>query len=458
MLVRFGLLWWLLLAVAAQVLARKHVRSNDSGSFYQPPNGYESAEPGTILRARQIDVAAFGIMNIKVKGYQLLYRTNGHKPDMPSTTVTTVLVPHNYAKDKLIAAGVYEDSYSSECAPSQVLKRNAHVFKNVAISYQELFFTTLLNEGWVVTVPDHEGPDNAFTSGFVEGRAILDGIRATLAFDELGLHENAKVIGYGYSGGALATGWAASLHNKYAPELHVVGWSMGGTVTRVRDWLRYIDGTSGAGFALASIGGLSSSIPALHWIQDNLTEKGRKALKKSSHRCMYENLWTTSGTRFISDEYFDGGSSFFENDGVNAELDRLDLGGNPKLVPRSPVFMFHAKNDDVVPYQHALDTFHAWCDQGANVHLLTNTGWEMEHTNTEIMNLPNVLFFMRDRFEGRIWGSECKSDSIMDPYLDPFVLGQSLSQTMVQVMNLLGSRIGPKDSILKNKLQKHQEP
>lgn len=39
----------------------------------------------------------------------------------------------------------------------------------------------------IVTVPDKEGRKNAFASGHVEGRQILDGIRATLAFDKLNL-------------------------------------------------------------------------------------------------------------------------------------------------------------------------------------------------------------------------------------------------------------------------------
>jgi len=448
----------LLFAVATQALASKHMRIRDSVSFYEAPRGYENSAPGTILKARQIQPASFGAFPIGVSGYQLLYRTNGHDKNTSSATVTTVLVPDNFDKDKLVVAGVYEDSYSSDCAPSRALRWNGRVFKNLPISYQTLFFMTLLNEGWVVTVPDHEGPQNAFTSGFVEGHAILDAVRATLSFDQLGMQKHAKVIGYGYSGGALATGWAASLHNHYAPELNIVGWSMGGTVARVQDWLQYIDGTNGAGFAVAGIGGLSASIPELHWIQERLTPKGRWTLEMSSRMCMYENLWTHPGKRFISDEYFQGGSGFFQNQGVNAALSKLNLGSNPNLTPRAPVFMFHAKNDRVVPYEYAHSTYQAWCSQGANVHLLTNTGWEMAHTNTEPLNLANVLFFMRDRFAGRIWGSSCKADSISDPVLDPFVLGQSMVQVVQQVIDLLGKRIGPRDWILKQKLEKNREP
>jgi hypothetical protein len=38
-----------------------------------------------------------------------------------------------------------------------------------------------------------------------------------------------SIVGVGYSGGAIATGWAAALQGNYAPELNVKGWSAGGT-------------------------------------------------------------------------------------------------------------------------------------------------------------------------------------------------------------------------------------
>ena len=65
---------------------------------------------------------------------------------------------------------------------------------------------------------------------------------------------------------------------------------------------------------------------------------------------------------------------------------------------------------------------------------------------------------MRDRFAGRIWGSSCKADSVLDPYLNPLVLGQGVAEYVQQVIDLLGTRIGPNDWILKQKLEKGQEP
>jgi hypothetical protein len=41
--------------------------------------------------------------------------------------------------------------------------------------------------GWTITIQDYEGPNAAFIAGRLEGRGVLDGIRATLNFPKLGL-------------------------------------------------------------------------------------------------------------------------------------------------------------------------------------------------------------------------------------------------------------------------------
>ena len=60
--------------------------------FYQPPSGYQYAEPGTVLRTRDVELAFLGLIPQPVQAIQLLYRTmdmNGQ----PEAAVTTVIVP-----------------------------------------------------------------------------------------------------------------------------------------------------------------------------------------------------------------------------------------------------------------------------------------------------------------------------------------------------------------------------
>ena len=60
--------------------------------FYEPPPGYHHAEPGTVLRSRDVELALFGLIPQRVSATQLLYRTTD-MDGQPEATVTTVLVP-----------------------------------------------------------------------------------------------------------------------------------------------------------------------------------------------------------------------------------------------------------------------------------------------------------------------------------------------------------------------------
>lgn len=94
---------------------------------------------------------------------------------------------------------------------------------------------------------DYQGPNSAFSAGRLEGRAVLDSVRATLAFSTLRLAKDVKVGLWGYSGGGIAMGWASALQPQYAPELNIVGAAHGGTPTNLTATTEFLEGTSGAG-------------------------------------------------------------------------------------------------------------------------------------------------------------------------------------------------------------------
>lgn len=89
-----------------------------------------------------------------------------------------------------------------------------------------------------------------FLSGALEGMGVLDGMRAVANFkDTLDLSSaQPMIVGTGYSGGAIATGWAASLQPSYAPELDIKGWAHGGTPANLTGTLLYINNTPFSGF------------------------------------------------------------------------------------------------------------------------------------------------------------------------------------------------------------------
>lgn len=72
--------------------------------------------------------------------------------------------------------------------------------------------STGLAKGWFVNVPDYEGPLASFTAGVLSGHSTIDSIRAVFNTRKvLGLAKDAPYAMWGYSGGALASEWAAEL-------------------------------------------------------------------------------------------------------------------------------------------------------------------------------------------------------------------------------------------------------
>src|SRR6202795_126888 len=73
----------------------------------------------------------------------------------------------------------------------------------------------------------------------------LDSIRAAFNSSTVGLPDDAKVAMLGYSGGAIATEWAAELASTYAPDVNarMVGAAMGGVLVDPAHNLHYVEGT-----------------------------------------------------------------------------------------------------------------------------------------------------------------------------------------------------------------------
>jgi hypothetical protein len=197
--------------------------SNDP--FYSAPWGYEHAAPGHVFRSRPVTLALNGLVPLPgTKGYQVLYRTTGSVDNIPFVTVTTIFVPGNADHSKLVGYATPEDADNINCAPSYNFQEGSNNTDSTASDVAQIELYLL--KGWIVSSPDYEGPQSSYGAGKVSGYSVLDGLRATINF--LGL-KNPSVAIYGYSGGAIATGWAAALAPSYARELRIVGAATGGT-------------------------------------------------------------------------------------------------------------------------------------------------------------------------------------------------------------------------------------
>ena len=119
----------------------------------------------------------------------------------------------------------------------------------------------LLDQGYYVVSPDYEGPKLTFTIGKQSGQAVLNSIRAALKSGKItNIKDDAKVVMWGYSGGSLASGWAAALQPSYAPELggNLLGAALGGFVTNITATAQATDGTVFAGIVANALGGVAN--------------------------------------------------------------------------------------------------------------------------------------------------------------------------------------------------------
>src|ERR1700757_3269279 len=250
--------------------------------FYQPPSGFQHAEPGTVLRSRDVELAFLGLIPQRTKATQLLYRTtdlNGQA----EATVTTVIVPAHVAEGQVCPLLSYQcaiDAVTSRCFPSYAMRRRAKALGSLA-QLELVLVAAAVAEGWAVSVPDHEGPGGAWGAPYEPGYRVLDGIRAALSSERLNVSPSAPIGLWGYSGGGLASAWAAEMCGDYAPELNIVGAVLGSPVGDLGHTFRRLNGSHMAGLPALVVAALADIYPDLNAvIQEHVNEEGKTLLQR----------------------------------------------------------------------------------------------------------------------------------------------------------------------------------
>lgn len=460
----FRLLVLAVLAVVPLVSAYGLVPYPDQDPFYYPPDGWKSKAPGDILRSRKIQAAAVGMLKYNLDAWQMLYRTNTINRDAASYTVTTVMIPRNADHSRVVTISAPQNSNYIRCAPSYAFRHSGVLeIANFNPRWEQMIYLVYLEEGWVVNAPDHEGIESLFSAGRAGGHAVLDAMRAVERYGPLKIPKNVKHIGHGYSGGSIPTGWAAGLHKVYANELNIVGWSIGGTASDPRMTFEFLDGAPTSALVLGGAVGLMDAYKdELYdlFMNEVFTEEGKNAMHVIRNTCVYEAVIRFFGTKFQSPKYTKGGRNITDIPQAVEVMTRNTMGQYPKFTPIAPVFMFHASHDEEIIWYQANTTAVNWCNYGANIRFLTYTAPEMNHVYTYLSNVPYILFFMRDRFDGKkYYNGGCQFDAdASNPGLDVNILGERFREAMLAIQDLLGKEIGPHDGIIRQKLKEGKNP
>ena len=337
--------------------------SNDP--FCQPPPSYRHAEPGTVLRTRDVELAFLGLIKQPVTATQLLYRTM----DMnraPEATVTTVIVPAELAPEQTCPLLSYQcaiDAMSSRCFPSYALRRRAKALGSLS-QFELLLIAAALAEGWAVSVPDHEGLQGLWGAPYEPGYRVLDGIRAALSSERVGISPSAPIGLWGYSGGGLASAWAAEICADYAPELDIVGAVLGSPVGDLGHTFRRLNGSFLAGLPAMVVASLAHIYPGLdRVIKEHTNDEGRALLQQLEKMTTVGAVLRMAG-KDMGDFLDEPLEDILSTPEVTHALDSIKLG---TAVPAPPVLIVQAVHDYVIDV-HDIDALaDAYSAGGADV-------------------------------------------------------------------------------------------
>jgi hypothetical protein len=340
----------------------------DADEFYKAPDPLPDVPAGTVLNSRSVVFKISGA-ELPNPAWQLQF-LSADADGCPQAAITTVVKPLVESATRPVALLSYqfaEDSLGNRCAPSH----QATGATDQPTSQLELSLTRpgLETHGWAVMYPDHEGPYSAYAVGAIAAHVTLDAIRAAESFQELGLAGNdTPVLMWGYSGGALATAWAAQMQPDYAPELNIIGVASGGTPTDLTAAAKAFD--SGPGNALFSLGfsatiGVARAYPSM-LPEDALNDKGRAAVESLKDGCVG---LTTDGTPAPTGRFADyvTAPDPFDTPGVRQTAPKINL-PQPGAVPRADMYVYHAIADQLIPVAGIDATVQAYCDAGARIH------------------------------------------------------------------------------------------
>src|SRR5699024_10112579 len=194
----------------------------DDPFFHSPaPDRVAGLAPGDVIRHREASTVQIGLPRNDL--HQFMFRsTDSHGRPVAATAsllVPDVPAPGPGPRPVVINAAAI-DSLGATCTPGYAMVHKPLEFEIPP------FTPMMLDRGYAVLVPDHEGPDMAYAAGILAGHIVLDSVRAMRGLPDLpstGVGEDSRMVLTRYSGGAIAARWAAQLPPHHAPAGELAG-------------------------------------------------------------------------------------------------------------------------------------------------------------------------------------------------------------------------------------------
>ncbi|MCW2857321.1 MAG: lipase [Marmoricola sp.] len=329
---------------ALTAVGARQLKANPSDPFYAPPAELPTT-PGAVLKTEQgrFYIDPFKLIPAPARVERIMFTTT----------------------DRLgrVAFAVGTQGMGTQCAPSRQMAAGRE--------YESVFITGLLARGYNVVVPDYQGLGLRSTSGHgthtymsreVQGRVVLDALRAAQQLDSPDIPADGPVAIAGYSQGGGAAASAAELWHTYAPDLDLKGAVCGAVPADFPLVARMLDGSPYFAFLGYALVGLSADY-AID-LGPLLSARGLEVASALTEQCMFESLRRYAFTR-SSTLTADGrsiGSMLREEPFATIVADQ-QLGNGRS--PRVKALISHSRLDDVVPFECGRGLAERWAGQGA---------------------------------------------------------------------------------------------
>lgn len=358
----------------------------DDDDFFLAPADVSRLEPGDLVRTRQVRgllprprtrLRQFMVRSTDARGLPVAVTATLMEPKAPWTgSGPRPVLVHNVAIDAL---------GTKATASYRIVHGLSQDFPTVVPLW--------LARGYAVLIPDHEGPRMAYAEGTMAGQAVLDAVRGLAALDAS--YRESPTVLYGYSGGAIATVWAAQLQPSYAPELTVAGAIAGGTPTDFTLLRDSMNGTTAAGLLGAATIGIAREHPEM---VELFGPSGLWAATRIRNLSVVP--LALGGLARIRLEQLSIDPDAFESEIAQRVIAQNMPGA---AAPSAPFAFYHGSryarfSDRWIPERGALELAERWRALGATVEHRSVVG---DHFVGAVTGLPFVLQWVHDRFRGR---------------------------------------------------------
>lgn len=390
-------------------------------TFHQYRGGTQALaamKRGEVIKTRSFTYAIQGIP-VPLTVVQLLYRTTDQL-GRPAWNATSIIKPPvALHPERVIAYGSFYDSLNRFDSPSYAV-HGGRSSGTSAVHAETALLVPFLLDGYSVVIADTQGRTADFAAGPEYGRTTLDSLRAAIHAPSTGIGPRPEIVLFGYSGGAIATNWAATLAPSYAPDVNrrIIGAAEGGVLVSPARNLGYISGSQvWAGVLVMALIGASRGFEID--LEPYLNAYGRRLFNKLDQASIGTVLGAYPGLtwrkiakpRFTSPEMIRA---------YVVTVNKLNLG--TRRAPTVPMFIGQGtggevegtsgtkpglgQGDGVMIAGDVRSLARRYCRAGTRVQYRQ---YPLSHFTTVSLWLPDAIAWVEQRFAGLAAPSSCGS-------------------------------------------------